>query len=68
MLADVEKYRRYVDRFDLSDEQKAELIILMWEIVQVFADRALALEPQQLVTPRTRSAQETPQSNRSKRR
>jgi len=50
MTPDIDKYRRYVDRFDLSEEQKIELIHTLWNIVGGFAYRAFGLDPVQQVT------------------
>lgn len=52
MLADVEKYLRHVDCFDLSDEQKVELIRAVWQIVEGFADRAFRLDSAPPEVPR----------------
>ena len=45
MLADLEKYRRYVDRFDLDEAQKQELIHTVWAIMESFVDRAFGPHP-----------------------
>jgi hypothetical protein len=50
MFADVQKYQRYVEHLDLSDEEKVELTRAVWKIVEVFADRAFRLDTAQLVT------------------
>ncbi|QLH40629.1 MAG: hypothetical protein HWD60_19165 [Defluviicoccus sp.] len=49
MPPDLEKYRPYVDGFDLSEAQKAELIHSVWAIMESFADRAFGLHPVQRV-------------------
>lgn len=40
MKPNLEKYRRHVDPFNLSEEQKTELLTAIWHIVEGFADRA----------------------------
>lgn len=47
MPADLEKYRPYVDQFDLSETQKAELIHTVWAIMESFVDRAFGTDPVQ---------------------
>lgn len=49
MTPDIEKYRKYVDRFDLSEERKVELIHTVWAIMESFVDRAFGLDPVQQV-------------------
>lgn len=44
MKPDIEKYRHFVDRFDLTEKQKAELIQTIWRIMESFADRAFGLD------------------------
>jgi hypothetical protein len=44
---DIEKYRSYVDRFDLTEQQKAELVHTVWQVVEGFAYRAFGLDPVQ---------------------
>ncbi|WP_127598159.1 hypothetical protein [Nitratireductor alexandrii] len=52
MTPDIEKYRHFVDRFDLTEEEKAELIHTVWRVVEGFAYRAFRLDPvQQVVRP-----------------
>lgn len=48
MQPDIQKYRHYVDRFDLSEEQKLELIHSIWIIMQSFVDKAFGMHPVQL--------------------
>jgi len=48
MTPDIDKYRAYVDRFDLTEEQKIELIHTVWQIMENFADRAFGNDPTQL--------------------
>ncbi len=44
MKPDIEKYRRYVDHFDLSEKQKIDLINTVWRIMQGFVDRAFGID------------------------
>ncbi|MBI1274434.1 hypothetical protein GC177_00490 [bacterium] len=48
MQPDIEEYRQYVDRFDLSEEQKIELIRTIWLMMQSFVDTAFGYHPVQL--------------------
>lgn len=47
MSVNIEKYRKYVDRFDLSEARKIELIHTVWAIIESFVDRAFGLHPVQ---------------------
>ena len=47
MPIDLEKYRRHVDRFDLTEAQKAELIHTVWAIMESVVDRAFGSDPVQ---------------------
>ncbi len=47
MRLDIEKYRKYVEGFDLTEEQKTELIKSVWTIMESFVDRAFGLHPAQ---------------------
>ena len=51
MPADLDKYRHYLDGYNLDEAQKAELIHSVWAIMESFADRAFGLHPVQQVTP-----------------
>ena len=42
---DVEKYRPYVDDFDLSEEQKDELLKAVWSMLETFVDRSFDEDP-----------------------
>lgn len=48
MTPDIEKYRRYVDHFDISETEKIEFIHAIWHIGQNFMDRAFNADPVQL--------------------
>jgi hypothetical protein len=47
MAPDIEKYRQFVDGFDLSEEEKIELIHTIWNVMESFADRAFGLNSAQ---------------------
>ena len=47
MPVDLEPYRPYVDRFDLTEEEKAELVETVEAIMDCFADWAFGLDPVQ---------------------
>lgn len=55
MVTEVAKYRCHVERFDLSDEQKVELIHAVWQILEVFADCAFGFSSLQLAQIATAS-------------
>ena len=57
MTPDFNKYRSFMDRFELTDEQKAELIQAVWGVVETFAYRSFGLDPVQ------RIASSAPQRN-----
>ena len=43
------KYLPHLDRFDLSEHQKVELLRAVWQIMQSFVDRAFGDDPVQQV-------------------
>ncbi|MDD3181221.1 MAG: hypothetical protein PHD48_00205 [Alphaproteobacteria bacterium] len=47
-LPDLDKYRKMAEGFDLSDEQKDELIMTVWNIMGQFVDQAFGVHPVQL--------------------
>jgi hypothetical protein len=47
MTPDFDKYRHYVDGFDLSETQKRELVQIVWSIMESFVDQAWGLHPVQ---------------------
>lgn len=49
MQPDIEKYRPYVDGFDLTEDQKVELIHTVWHIMESFVDRAFGMDSTQAV-------------------
>lgn len=55
MPPDLERYRRYVDGFALSEQEKVELLRTVWRIMESFVDRAFGLDPVQLCLPADRS-------------
>lgn len=48
MQPDIEEYRKYLDEFDLSEEEKAEFIRTTWSIMENFVDRAFGDDSVQL--------------------
>lgn len=44
---DLDKYRRHVDHFDLTEHQKTELLRAVWRIMQSFVDHAFCDDPAQ---------------------
>ena len=48
MTPDIEKYRRFVDHYDLTEAQKVELIHSVWAIMESFVDRAFGLDSVQI--------------------
>lgn len=49
MIPDFEKYRCYVDHFDLTEEGKRELILTVYAFMENSIDRALGTDSTQLV-------------------
>lgn len=47
MTPDIEKYRKYVDQFDLPEDHKIALIHIVWRIMESFVDRAFGDDPVQ---------------------
>ena len=47
MTPDFEKYRHYVDGFDLTEERKQELMQTVWSIMESFVDQAWGTHPVQ---------------------
>ncbi len=47
MRPDLQTYLPYVEEFDVTEEQKAELIHTVWWIMESFVDRAFGLDPVQ---------------------
>lgn len=47
MPPDINKYRKYVDDFDLTEEQKKELLKTVWSIMEDFVDKAFGRHPVQ---------------------
>lgn len=46
---DLEKYRPFVDRFDLPEAARKDLLESLWRIMESFVDRAFNADPVQLV-------------------
>ena len=47
-MPDLQKYRPFVNDFDMSDEQKDELIMIVWNMMGNFVDQAFGIHPLQL--------------------
>jgi RNAse (barnase) inhibitor barstar len=47
-LDDISPYRKYVDHFDISEEQKVELIHAVWNIMEGVVDLAFGKNSVQL--------------------
>lgn len=45
---ELEQYRAYTKNFDISDEEKDELIMAVWVIMGEFVDLAFGVHPVQL--------------------
>ncbi|MDX2095985.1 MAG: hypothetical protein SFW64_08640 [Alphaproteobacteria bacterium] len=43
MITDLTPYRKYVDQFDLTEEQKLELVNAVWVILENYFDQQLGL-------------------------
>ena len=43
MITDLTRYRKYVDKFDLTEEQKLELVNAVWVILENYFDHQLRL-------------------------
>ena len=43
MITDLTPYRKYVDQFDLTEEQKLELVNAVWVILENYFDHQLRL-------------------------
>lgn len=44
---DIDKYRSYLDDFDLSDAQKTDILKAVWAMMQRFVDREFHDDPVQ---------------------
>lgn len=49
MRLDIEKYRQHVEKFDLPEHEKIELINIVYKIMESFVDRAFNDDPVQHV-------------------
>ncbi len=43
MITDITPYRKYVDHFDLTEEQKLDLVNAVWMLVENFYDHHLGI-------------------------
>ncbi len=55
MTLDFEKYRQYVDHFDISEEDKRALAESIWRIMESFVDQAFGLHPVQQCEEHTKT-------------
>lgn len=51
MPLDVEKYLPFFDEFDLTPDQKREMIEALWSVAEAVADMAYGVHPVQLANP-----------------
>ena len=49
MITDISPYREYVDQFDLTEEQKVELVNAVWVILENYFDQRLGLNQLKLI-------------------
>ena len=54
MQLDATRYHSFVEGFDLSDARKAELICIVWTMMQSFVDRAFGDAPEQICLGKSR--------------
>lgn len=59
---DIKKYRHFVDRFDLPEREKIDLIEAVWHVMEGFAYRAFGLDPVQRVIGAAETKDELPPS------
>jgi hypothetical protein len=45
MITDIRPYQKYLDKFDLTEHQKLELVNALWVVVQSFVDKKCGLRP-----------------------
>ena len=64
MQPDIEKYRKYVDKFDLTEDQKVELIHTVWRIMESFVDRAFGIDSVQQILEAREAGDSIDESNR----
>ncbi|MFQ5443813.1 MAG: hypothetical protein ACE5EK_04265 [Nitrospinales bacterium] len=66
MSLDLNKYRKYVDDFDLTEEEKTELIQTVFSIMESFVDQAFGLHPVQQIWGKQKDLQSPTQEVESK--
>ncbi len=49
MITDLTPYRKHVDQFDLSEEQKLELVNTLWMILENFVDYQLGMNQLEII-------------------
>jgi len=62
LITDITPYRKYVDSFDLTEEQKIELVQMVWNIMESFVDRAFGVHSVQLAAANNDRLQELPKT------
>lgn len=53
MQCDISRYAPFVEDFDISADRKAELIRIVWTMMQSFVDRAFGDAPEQILLGKT---------------
>lgn len=67
MTPDFDKYRHYVDGFDLTENEKKEFVQIVWSIMESFVDQAWGVHPvQQCMDSAERGLQDSRQILESK--
>lgn len=44
LACDTEKYRKYLEGFDLSEEEQAEVLEILWKIMAAFVDMGFGVD------------------------
>lgn len=63
MSLDLEKYRHYVEGFNLTKAQEDELLLTVWSMMEAGADRAFGLHPVQQCKPKQAEKDLQPPTN-----
>ena len=53
MPLDIEKYRKYVDHYDMTEDQKVAFLETLWSIMESFVDDAWSIESSDKTEPDT---------------
>lgn len=54
-LPDFEKYRGYMGEFDMTDQERDEVTLALWTIINHFIDQAFGEHPVQLCKKATKT-------------